>query len=103
MTTALKKSKDAHWERIARKLVVDSLVRAAVNMDFRSEPGGRAHRRLFEMARAEDPVLLQEVLDEREAFHRGFTTVMADILGPPARRRRASSKRRRVRAQRRKR
>ena len=87
MTASLKKSKNAHWDRIAAKLVIESLVRAAVNMDVRSEPGARAHRRLFEIARSEDPTLVKEVLDEREAFHRGFATVMMDLLGDPPRRR----------------
>ena len=67
-----------HWQREARKLVMDSLVR--------SMTGGisiihaMANARLLEIAKAEDPEMLDEVLAERDRCVSGFKLIMQDIL-----------------------
>jgi hypothetical protein len=70
----------AHWERMAKKLVVEQLVHASF-VDTRSIPGKIASDRLIALARAEDPTLFDEVLKEREGLAYGVARVLAEVTG----------------------
>lgn len=70
----------AHWEREAKKLVIETLVRGSM-CDTRSAIGALASERLLELAKAEDPELFEEVVQEREACQAGFARVMGEMLG----------------------
>ena len=63
-----------HWQREARKLVVEQLVRSS-NVDG-SIVGAMASARLLALAEAEDPELYQEVLDERVRCKQGLAAIM---------------------------
>lgn len=90
----------SHWQRLAKEIVVESLLRAAYNFGGRpgsSLPGEIASKRLRELAEAEDPELVRKVLDERKRCLRGTAAAFADITGRPLRdtpRRAAKAKRR---------
>ena len=71
----------SHWEAVARRDIIELLIRAAYTGDNRSASGGIVRARLIELAKMEDPVLLEEVLDERFRCIEGFSRIMKDILG----------------------
>lgn len=68
----------SHWEKMAKELVVNQLVRAS--MIGGSTPGDIASRRLLELAKAEDPEIFKKVLAERSRCVQGFNNIMRDIL-----------------------
>lgn len=81
----------AHWEAMAKELVVDHLVRGSLACDEHSLPGKIARERLMALAQAEDAALVTKVLDDRGRFQTGIARVMADMLPemrPPRRPRR---------------
>ncbi|MEX2716762.1 MAG: hypothetical protein Q6370_010715 [Candidatus Sigynarchaeota archaeon] len=73
----------AHWQRTAKKLVVESLVRAAHSfqddVSLGSLPREIASRRLMELAKIEDENLTREVLDERDRWYRNLARFHASI------------------------
>ena len=69
----------AHWEREAKKLVVELLYRASM-VDTRSIIGTLASKRLVELAVAEDPEILKEVIETRDRCVAGMGRIMADII-----------------------
>lgn len=73
----------AHWEREAKKLVVEMLVRASM-IDRSSLIGALAAERLEALARAESEELYAEVIGERDRCQEGFARIMGEIIGSPA-------------------
>lgn len=70
-----------HWEQEAEKLVMDALVRAAMNTDAeQSLIGYLARQRLLDIAKAVNPRLLDQTLEQRDACMSGFGTVMISAL-----------------------
>lgn len=69
-----------HWQDLADELVIENLVRAAGQTDERSLVGYLAHKRLMELAEAENPTLFQRVLAQRDRCHAGFRNIMQEIL-----------------------
>jgi hypothetical protein len=70
----------SHWERKAKELVIEQLVRASM-VDRRSIIGEMASDRLMEIARAEDSELVDEVLGVRDRCVAGMAAIMNDITG----------------------
>ncbi len=73
----------AHWERMAKKHVVEMILRASFQLDENCIPGALARQRLLELAEAESPELMLEVLQERQQCIEGFSAIMADMMGLP--------------------
>ncbi len=71
-----------HWEKMAKKLVVYSLVRASESIDTRSYPGELAAKRLMSLAFGENRLLVGEVLEERENWRFGVAMALAEMLLP---------------------
>jgi len=69
----------SHWEQKAQYAVVDWLVRAALNTDTRCLPGKLAHDRLMELAKAENPELVKEVLGDVDRFQRNIARVVSGL------------------------
>lgn len=63
----------------ATKLVVESIVRAALGVDDRSIIGCIAKRRLMEIANSENEDVVTLVLKERQQFLDGFNAIMRDV------------------------
>lgn len=73
----------AHWQEMADEIVIDALVRAAMQhlaSEHASLPGYIAGQRLMEIAKAENPTMLEKVLAIRAACIQGFQRIMADIF-----------------------
>lgn len=78
----------SHWEREAKRMVLDSLVRAAVYFGWGSErPDIQSiiHKiaadRLMELANAEDPNLVKELLAERNRCQMNLARFLAGVSG----------------------
>lgn len=69
----------AHWEREAHKLVVETLLRSS-EMDKRSVIGALAAKRLYELAKAEDPEVLAELEIQRDNCRESIGLILADCL-----------------------
>lgn len=69
----------SHWEHEAKKLVVEILVRGYINLDTRSIIGELASKRLMELANAENPETVKEVLETRARFAAGMAAIINDI------------------------
>lgn len=73
-----------HWERMAAELVIDVLVRGAMNVDTKFSPVGRiAYRKLMQIAKEVSPELLQAALEERTRCQAGLALAMEAMLGHP--------------------
>lgn len=72
----------AYWEQVAKKSLIERLVRAAFQCDERTIHGSLTARRLIELASTEDPDLYVEVLQDRSRCIEGFEAIMTDLLGP---------------------
>jgi ribosomal protein L11 len=77
----------SHWKREAKKVVLDSLVRAAINFGWgRQRPEQSiihkiAADRLMELANGEDPGLVKELLEERDRCLAGLARVLGILPG----------------------
>lgn len=69
-----------HWEREAKKLVVEMLLRASM-IDTRSIIGTLASKRLAELAYAEDPEILKEVMEERDRCVTNLGRALSQMVG----------------------
>lgn len=69
----------SHWEAEAKRFVVESLVRCAANTDERSIIGEIAAKRFMELARAESPELVEQVLKERSTFIESIAQLLGGI------------------------
>lgn len=75
----------SHWEAMGKRLVVDAMVRAAINWGWSGDPTRQsipqqiAANRLMELANAEDPVLVDELLAERARCQEGLAQFMASL------------------------
>lgn len=70
-----------HWERQAEELVMDGLVRAAMNTDAEhSLIGYLARQRLLDIANAVNPKLLSEVLEQRDRCLSGFASTVVEAV-----------------------
>lgn len=72
-----------HWQRMADKLVIETLVRAA-NPDATSIVIMLACEKLTHLAKALDPVIYAEVCDERDRCMSGLAALMGEITSPGA-------------------
>lgn len=70
----------SHWEAMAKEMVVDVLLRASLRYDHRSIPGKIASDRLWELANAESPEIVQKLLDERSRCQEGMAQILAECL-----------------------
>ncbi len=86
----------SHWYREADKLVMDCLVRSAFDLDDRSIIGRLARERLFHLANGINPVLCQEVIDERDRCRLGMAVIVNSFMLTPAERRAMDKKRKRA-------
>jgi hypothetical protein len=74
----------SHWQAQADELVVDSILRAALQYTEQEQPSIIAHlagQRLLEIAQAESPTLFEKVLATRARCLEGFTRIMQSISG----------------------
>ena len=71
----------AHWQREARHLVADAIYRAAVPLlgELASPCQSMAGVRLLELLQAEDPEMLQLVIDDRERCMAGMAAMLTNI------------------------
>jgi hypothetical protein len=71
----------SHWQREADELVVELILRAALqHTDPTSIIGHIARKRLLEIAQAENPILVKKVLAVRSACLAGFQRIMQNVL-----------------------
>lgn len=84
----------SHWEREGKRVVLDSLVRAATYLGWgsdRPELQSVVHKiaadRLMELANAEDPVLVKELLEERSRCLDNLALFAASFAGQPKKKR----------------
>lgn len=78
----------SHWEREARRVVLDTLVRGATYLGWgggRPELQSIVHKiaadRLMELANAEDPELVGELLAERSRCQENLALFVASMGG----------------------
>lgn len=76
------------WNYEAKKLVIETLIRAASNYGWGSDkeylvaiPHKIAAKRLMELAMKEDENILKEVLKEREICLEGCARILNDMFG----------------------
>ena len=69
----------SHWEAQADELVIEQLVRAANLGEHQSLIGYLASKRLMEIAREENPTLVEKVLGIRDQCVKGFHAIMRDL------------------------
>jgi len=70
----------AHWQREAERLVVSQLLSASM-LEETSIIGLLARRRILDLAIAEHPELVTELLQERAAYQSGVASALSSMLG----------------------
>lgn len=71
----------SHWQAEADELVVELILRAALqHTDPTSIIGFMARKRLLAIAQAENPTLVKKVLAVRAACRTGFQRIMQSVL-----------------------
>ncbi len=69
-----------HWEDMAKKVVVQCLIRSSESLDTNSIVGEMAAKRLMSLALGENRLLVGEVLEERENWRHGVAMAFAEML-----------------------
>lgn len=72
----------SHWEKMAKETVVDHLIRSAMRCDQRSLPGKIAYDRLMDLAKAEDPEVVKELLEEMKRCQRNLGRILNFMVKP---------------------
>lgn len=77
----------SHWEAMGKRLVVDAMVRAAIGWGWGEDPAKQsipqkiAADRLMELANAEDPELVGELLAERARCQENLARFLVSLSG----------------------
>jgi len=72
----------SHWSDMADELVIEAIIRAALNTDDNySLVGFLVRKRLMEIAEKSNPTVLQRVLAQREQCIAGFNKIMVNLFG----------------------